>query len=138
MDSENMNQKESFLKHCVESLQSIYESIDIQRACILCDFGSDSGYECDWTTEFYASLEQLDFPVQFCCNIPYTEWDPLKRLYILDHHAIQTQLQHVMNKDDVTVVFICYKDPQKRLQVLSEVYKQSRDSCQRSLFFISL
>jgi hypothetical protein len=116
------------------SLQTLYETVNIQRACIIC-------MNVQEATDLYKVLDAHDFPVQLCISegqdIPPHKWDLSKRLYIVSR---STPIPWILVNDEVNMVCVCAgeTEDEQKYAVLGLLYTYSQQCCNRPVFFISL
>lgn len=108
----------------VHRLQAFYETINIQRACLIC-------YSPDDAHALSVALDQMDFPVQNC--IHDSDRDPRKRLYIFTPNMMD---RGILESEEINVVFVtpCLNNN----SVLGALYAQAQLYCNRPVFFIPL
>lgn len=116
------------------SLQTLYETVNIQRACIICMNIQDA-------KALYQVLETHDFPVQLCTSegqdLPPHQWDISKRLYIV---TLSTPIPWILMNNEVNIICLCAEehDSQKKYSFLDQLFTYTQQCCLRPVFFISV
>lgn len=113
------------------SLQTLYETVNIQRACIILTNIQDA-------KELYQVLDAHDFPVQLCTSEeqdpPPHQWDLSKRLYLVSR---STPIPWILENGEVNIVCVC-ADGEQKYALLGQLYTYSQQCCTRPIFFISM